>query len=107
MGLVQICFLNKVLSWTLFTKEDVKAEGCLACSDHEMVEFSILRGGSTTKCEVTALEVSLFRYLLDTVPWEKAMEEIGVQESWLIVRDRLLQPQEQSIPMSRKPGKKN
>lgn len=45
---------------------DMKVGGDLGCSDHEMPEFRILRGGSRTKIRITALDfrradIGLFR----------------------------------------------
>ncbi|KFW73581.1 hypothetical protein AS28_12130, partial [Pygoscelis adeliae] len=47
----------------------------------------------------------LFRDLLGRVPWDKAMEGRGAQESWVIFKDHLLQAQERCIPTKRKSGK--
>ncbi|PKU35594.1 glycerol kinase [Limosa lapponica baueri] len=35
---------------------DVKTKGNLGCSDHEMVEFRILRGWSRAKSKITSLD---------------------------------------------------
>ena len=53
--------------------EDVKVGGSLGCSDHEMVEFRILRGGSRAVSRITALDFrranfSLFKDLLGGIP---------------------------------------
>jgi len=37
--------------------EDVKAEGSCGCSDHEMVEFRILCGGSRVVSRITPLDI--------------------------------------------------
>ena len=75
---------------TLTKKEgltgDVKAEGSLGCSDHEIVEFRIVRGWSRVKSKITVLDFrradfGLFRYLLGRVPLDKALEGRGTQES--------------------------
>ncbi|KFW60998.1 hypothetical protein AS28_04482, partial [Pygoscelis adeliae] len=50
-------------------------------------------------------DLGLFRDLLGRVPWDKALEGRGPQESWLIFRDHLLQAQERCIPTKRKSGK--
>ncbi|KFW71682.1 hypothetical protein AS28_14104, partial [Pygoscelis adeliae] len=47
----------------------------------------------------------LFRDLLGRVPWDKALEGRGAQESWVLFKDHLLQPQEQCVPTKRKSGK--
>lgn len=60
-----------------------------------MVEFSILRGGKKAKSGIITPDFSrgdsdLFRDWLRRIPWQMAVER-RVQESWLIVKDALLQ----------------
>ncbi|GAB0182094.1 hypothetical protein GRJ2_000674700 [Grus japonensis] len=57
---------------------DVKLKGSLGCSDHKMVEFKILRAARRACSKVTTLgfrraDFGLFRDLLDTVAWDKAL----------------------------------
>ncbi|KAM9662778.1 uncharacterized protein ACIBXB_015380 [Morphnus guianensis] len=90
--------------------ENVKLKGSLSCSDHEMVEFKILRAVRRAHSKLTTLDFrradfGLFRDLLGRVPWDKALEGRGAQESWLIFKDHLLQVQERCIPTKRKSGK--
>jgi len=78
---------------------NVKLKGSLGCSNHEMVEFKILRAARTTHYKLTTLDFSradfgLFRFLLGRVPWDKALEGRGAQESWSVFKDHLLQAQE-------------
>ena len=47
-------------------------------------------------------DLGLFRNLLGRLSCRTLLERRGVQEIWLISRDRLLQTQEWSIPMCRK-----
>ena len=98
-----------VLDCILTSKEglvgDVKVKGILGCSDHKMVEFSIMRGRSRAKSNITGLDFGLFRYLLGRVPWDKALEGRGVQEDWLIFKEHHLQAKEQFIQTSRKSSK--
>ncbi|GAB0209975.1 hypothetical protein GRJ2_003463200 [Grus japonensis] len=47
----------------------------------------------------------LFRDLLGRIPWDKALEERGAQDSWLIFKGHLLQAQERCIPTKRNSGK--
>ncbi|GAB0183649.1 hypothetical protein GRJ2_000830200 [Grus japonensis] len=89
---------------------NVKVKGSLGCSDHEMVEFKILRAARRVHSKLTTLDFrradfGLFRDLLGRVPWEKALEERGAQEIGLIFEDHLFQAQEQCIPTKRKSGK--
>jgi len=65
--------------------EDMKAGDRLSCSDHEMVEFRILRGGSWATSRIKTLELrranfGLFKELLGGIPWARALEGRGVQE---------------------------
>ncbi|GAB0210277.1 hypothetical protein GRJ2_003493500 [Grus japonensis] len=67
---------------------DVKVGGSLVCSDHEMVEFRILRGRSRAISRITTLDFrranfGLFRDLLGRIPWVKALEGHGGQERCL------------------------
>ncbi|GAB0186660.1 hypothetical protein GRJ2_001131300 [Grus japonensis] len=65
---------------------NVKLKGTLGCSDHKMVEFKILRAARRANSKLTTLDFrrtdfGLFRDLLGRVPWDKALEERGAQES--------------------------
>ncbi|GAB0199287.1 mitochondrial enolase superfamily member 1 [Grus japonensis] len=89
---------------------DVKLKGSLGCSDHEMVEFRILRAARRARSKLTTLgfrraDFGLFRDLLGRIPWDKALEGRGTQDSWLIFRGHLLQAQERCIPTKRKSSK--
>ncbi|GAB0205312.1 mitochondrial enolase superfamily member 1 [Grus japonensis] len=89
---------------------DVKLKGSLGCSDHEMVEFRILRAARRARSKLTTLDFSradfgLFRDLLGRIPWHKALEGRRAQDSWLIFKGHLLQAQQRCIPTKRKSGK--
>ncbi|GAB0181828.1 mitochondrial enolase superfamily member 1 [Grus japonensis] len=65
----------------------VKLKGSLGCSDHEMVEFKILRAARRVHSKLTILSFSradfgFFRDMLGRVPWDKALEGRGAQENW-------------------------
>ncbi|GAB0178980.1 hypothetical protein GRJ2_000363300 [Grus japonensis] len=58
---------------------NVKLKGSLGCSDHEMVEFKILRAARSTHSKITTLDLrradfGLFRDLLGRIPWDKALK---------------------------------
>jgi len=64
---------------------NVKLKGSLSCSDHEMVEFKILRAASRAHSKLTALDFKradfgLFRDLLSRVPQDRALDGRGAQE---------------------------
>ncbi|GAB0180076.1 hypothetical protein GRJ2_000472900 [Grus japonensis] len=89
---------------------NVKLKGSLGCNDHEMVEFKILKAAKRVHSKLTTLDFrredfGLFRDLLGRVPWDKALEGRGAQESWLLFKDHLLQAQEGCIPTKKKSGK--
>ncbi|GAB0180661.1 mitochondrial enolase superfamily member 1 [Grus japonensis] len=89
---------------------DVKLKGSLGCSDHKMVEFRILRAARRAHSKLTTLDFrradfGLFRDLLGRIPWDKALEGRGAQDSWLIFKGHLLQAQQRCIPTKRKSSK--
>ncbi|GAB0209914.1 hypothetical protein GRJ2_003457100 [Grus japonensis] len=89
---------------------DVKLKGSLGCSDHEMVEFRILRAARRAHSKLTTLDFrragfGLSRDLLGRIPWDKALEGRGSQDSWLVFKGHLLQAQERCIPTKRKSSK--
>ncbi|GAB0204561.1 hypothetical protein GRJ2_002921700 [Grus japonensis] len=103
-----------MLDLVLTSKEglvgNVKLKGSLGCSDHEMVQFKILRAAKRVHSKLTTLgfrraDFGLFKDMVDRVPWDKALEGRGAQESWLIFKGHLLRAQEQCIPTKRKSGK--
>jgi len=77
--------------------EDVKVGGSLGCSDCEMVNFRILRGGSRATSKIKTLDFrranfGLFQCLLRGIPWVRALEGRGIQESWLLYKHHFLHP---------------
>ncbi|GAB0179488.1 hypothetical protein GRJ2_000414100 [Grus japonensis] len=90
---------------------DVKLKGSLGSSDDETVEFRILRAARRALSKLTTLDFrradfGLFRDLLGRIPWDKALEGRGAQDSWLIFKGHLLQARERCIPTKRKSSKK-
>jgi len=68
--------------------ENVKLKDSLGCSDHEMVEFKILRAVRRVHSKLSTLDFrradfGLFRGLLGRVPWDKVLEGRRAQENWL------------------------
>jgi len=90
--------------------EDVKAGSNLGCSDHEMVEFRILCGGSRAISRIKTLDLkrpklALFKELLGGISWVRALEGRGVQEQWLLFNHHFLHAQNRCIPLSKKSRK--
>ncbi|GAB0203511.1 hypothetical protein GRJ2_002816700 [Grus japonensis] len=89
---------------------DVKLKGSLGYSDHEMVEFEILRAarrvhGKLTTLDFRRADFGLFRDLLGRIPRDKALEGRGAQDSWSAFKGHLFQAQERCIPTKRKSGR--
>ena len=82
----------------------MKVGDSLGSSDHEMVEFRILRGGSRAISRIKTLDCrranfGLFEELLGGILWVRALEGRGVQESWSLFEDHFLHSQDQCIPL--------
>lgn len=80
----------------------IKVGRSLSCSDHEIVDFTIGRGGSREISKVATMDFrranfSFFRDLLERITWEQAVQTRGVQETWLIFQHHFFQTQEQCI----------
>ena len=68
-----------------------------------MVESRILHGRSKATSRTAALDFrranfGLFKDLLGGIPWVRALEGRGVQNSWLIFKHHFLQAQDRCIP---------
>jgi len=90
--------------------EDVKVGGSFGCNDHEMVQFRILCGGSRAITRIKTLDFGranfgLFKDLLGGIPWVRALEGWGVQESWLLFKHHFLHAQDWCISLSKKCSK--
>ncbi|GAB0190203.1 hypothetical protein GRJ2_001485600 [Grus japonensis] len=101
---------NAMLDLVLTNKKglvgNVKLKGSLGCCDHEMVEFKILRAARRVHSKLATLDFRRADFgLLCRIPWDKALEARGAQDSWLIFKHHLLQAQERCTPAKRKSGK--
>jgi len=90
--------------------EAVKVGGRLSCSDHGMVEFRILHGGSRAISRIKTLDLrranfGVFRELLGRIPWARALEGRKVQECWSLFKCHFLHAQERCIPLRKKYNK--
>jgi len=90
--------------------EDVKAGDSLGCSDHKMVEFRVLHGGSRVISRIKTLDFrranfGLFKDLLGGMPWVRTLEGRGVQESWSLFKYHFLHAQDWCIPLCKKSSK--
>jgi len=82
---------GEVLRDLLFTSAEerigeVKTGGSLGCSNHALMEFSILRGTGWAKSRVKHPK-PLKGKLLHGIPWETALRDTGSNESWDILKD--------------------
>lgn len=90
--------------------KEVKAGGSLGCSDHEMVEFEILSGGSKAKSRIATLDFRRANFdllwdLLGAIPWARVLEGKGACESWLAFKWLFFQAQDRCVPVTKKSGK--
>jgi len=89
---------------------DVKIGGSLGCSDHALVEFTVLRDMGQAKSKVRTWSFrkenfQLFKELVSRTPWETALRDKGAEQSWQIFKDIFHRTQELSIPKCKKSGK--
>ncbi|RMC12280.1 hypothetical protein DUI87_09792 [Hirundo rustica rustica] len=83
---------------------DVVVGGRLGQSDHEIIEFSIFGEVRRSTSKTLALHLwradfGLFRKLIQSIPWEAALKNKGVQESWACLKTEILRAQEQTVPV--------
>ncbi|KAK4811192.1 hypothetical protein QYF61_019823 [Mycteria americana] len=101
--------LDLLLTNTEELIREVKIDGSLGCSDHALVEFTILRDMGQAKSILKTLNLrkvnfQLFKGLVDGTPWEIALRDNEEEQSWQL-KDIFLRAQELSIPMCKKSGK--
>jgi len=106
----RVALLDLVLTKKEGLVEDVKVGGSLGCSDHEMVEFRIMRGGSRAISRIKTMDFrranfDLFQELLGGIPWARALEGWGVHECWSLFKHYFLHAQDRCIPLSKKSSK--
>ncbi|KAJ7428451.1 hypothetical protein WISP_01229 [Willisornis vidua] len=83
---------------------DVVVRGCLGHSDHETIEFSILRDARRAINKPSTLDFQradfgLFRRLIQSIAWKTTLENKGVQEGWMYFKKEVLSAQEQVVPV--------
>ncbi|KAK4819838.1 hypothetical protein QYF61_012983 [Mycteria americana] len=66
--------------------------GCLGHSDREAVEFQIVGNRRKTASQTSALDMGradlgLLKELVSKVPWESALERVGVHGCWLLFEE--------------------
>ncbi|GAB0205816.1 hypothetical protein GRJ2_003047200 [Grus japonensis] len=91
---------------------EVAIGGRLGHSDHEVVEFKIFGDRRKTATKTSTLDMRradfrLLRELVSQVPWETALEGIGVHQCWSLFKGHLLRAQEQAIPKCRKSSRRS
>ena len=99
--------LDLVLTNKAGLVRSVKFKGTVGCSDQEFKIFRAVRRAHSklAALDFRTVDIGLFRGLLGRLPWAKALEGRGAQESWLIFQDHILQAEERCIPAKRKSGK--
>jgi len=85
--------------------EDVEIGGSLDCSNPEKAEFRILRRSGITALDFRKAKFGLFEDLLGGIPWVRALEGRGVQESSSLFKHHFLHAQDWCIAMNKKSSK--
>ncbi|PKU36877.1 rna-directed dna polymerase from mobile element jockey- hypothetical protein [Limosa lapponica baueri] len=90
---------------------DVKTGGSVGCSDHAVVEFTVLKGTRQTRSVVRTLNfmkanLQVFKELVKRTPWEMVLRDKEAEQSWQILRDAFHRVQEVSISRCKKTSKK-
>ncbi|GAB0178027.1 hypothetical protein GRJ2_000268000 [Grus japonensis] len=90
---------------------DVKTGGSLGCSNHALVEFTILRNMGQLRSRIRTLNFrrtnfQLFKELVDGTPWETALRNKGAEQSYQLFKDVFLRMQKLSIPTYKKSEKR-
>ena len=90
--------------------DDVKTGGSLGCSDHTLLEFTILRDMGKARSIVKMLnfrkaDFQLFKELVSTTSWEMVLRDKGTEKSWQIFKDAFHTVQELSLPRCKNSGK--
>ncbi|XP_065440587.1 mitoferrin-1 isoform X1 [Chrysemys picta bellii] len=90
--------------------ENLKVEGSLGESDHEIIEFAILRKGRRENSKIETMDFrkadfGKLRELIGKVPWESRLRGKTTEESWQFFKGKLLRAQKQAIPLVRKDRK--
>ncbi|PKU46257.1 rna-directed dna polymerase from mobile element jockey- hypothetical protein [Limosa lapponica baueri] len=65
-----------------------------------------MKRGFWLQREKERLTKEILRRLLDKIPWEAALKDIGVQEGWTHFKKEVLKAQEQAVPVCRKTSRR-
>jgi len=70
----------------------IKTAGSLGCSDHVLVDFTVLRDTGKARTRVRTLnfrkdDFQLFQELVSRTPWETVLRDRGAEQSWQIFKD--------------------
>ncbi|PKU36007.1 nedd4-binding protein 2-like 2 [Limosa lapponica baueri] len=103
--------LDLIVTNTSELIRDVKIGGNLGCSDHALVEFTVLRDTCRTRSVVGTLSfrktnLQVFKELVKRTLWEMVLRDKGAEQSWQIFKDAFHRAQELSIPRCKKSSKK-
>jgi len=89
---------------------DVKIGGSLGCSDHALVELTLLREMGITKSTVRTVNFrranfQLFKEIVRRTPWEMVLRDRGTEQSWQVFKGVFHRAQELLIPRCKKSGR--
>ena len=89
---------------------DIKTEGSLGCSNHALVEFTVLRDMRKLKTIVRTLNFrkasfQIFKELVSRPLSETVLRDREAEQSWQIFKDAFHKAQELSIPQCKNSGR--
>ena len=84
--------LDLLLTNTSEMISDTRIGGCLGCSDHAVVEFTILRDVEQAMSKIRKLnfrkvKFQLFRELVKKTAWESVLRDKGAEQNWHISKE--------------------
>jgi len=85
----------------------IKIGGSLGCSDHALVEFTVLRDMGKARRVLRTINFrkanfQLFKELFRRTPWEKVLRDREAEQSWQTFKDAFSGAQELSVPICNK-----
>ena len=87
--------------------QEVRMEGRLASSDHELIEADLILETLTSHSDETQRDFAKGKYRemrqhAADIRWEEEMENLGVEDSWSFVKRSLEEMTEKFVPLRRK-----
>jgi len=88
----------------------IKTRSSLGCSDHALVEFTVLRDTGKARSIFRTLNIrkasfQLIKESVSRTPWQMVLRYRGTEQSWQILKNAFHRAQELSVPRCKNSGK--